>query len=367
MNSDGTGQTNITNNPALDTAAAWSPNAQKIAFVTTRDGNSEIYTMNPNGSGLANLTQNAATDSGPDWSPDGSKIAFSSRRDGNAEIYVMNANGTGQTRLTTNSANDLSPAWSPDGQEIAFRSNLGSTGYEIWTMDADGTNPQKLTNNTYIDIDPDWQPLSYPHPQSAPRVDVSLVPTFKQCGTGGNPPTAAHAAPLASPSCASATTGAAHLGAQALASASFSAVADNPGTPADETDLALSANATDVRATSVSGPDYNPNGGGPDLTLVARLRMTDARNGPSQTDSATATEIDFSAPVACFPTASTTIGSTCSANTSADALMPGAFTGGGQAVLQLFRVRVDDSGPNNVYEGGAGDDRLLLQQGIFSP
>ena len=46
------------------------------------------------------------------WSPDGARIAFVSRRDGNYEIYVMNADGSGQTRLTNNSAWDLHPAWS---------------------------------------------------------------------------------------------------------------------------------------------------------------------------------------------------------------------------------------------------------------
>ena len=41
------------------------------------------------------------------------KIAFLSTRDGNYEIYVMNADGSNQTRLTFNSAGDWWPAWSP--------------------------------------------------------------------------------------------------------------------------------------------------------------------------------------------------------------------------------------------------------------
>ena len=47
----------------------------------------------------------------PAWSPDGKKIAFVSGRDGNNEIYVMNADGTGVTRLTKDPGEDLDPTW----------------------------------------------------------------------------------------------------------------------------------------------------------------------------------------------------------------------------------------------------------------
>jgi TolB protein len=59
--------------------------------------------MNADGSGQRMLTRNTARDSDPHelaWSPLGDKIAFVSRRDGNLEIYVMNADGSGQPRLT---------------------------------------------------------------------------------------------------------------------------------------------------------------------------------------------------------------------------------------------------------------------------
>src|SRR2546422_3511079 len=44
-----------------------------------------------------------------------SKLAFLSSRDGNYEVYVMNADGSAQTNLTNNAADDYAPAWSPDG------------------------------------------------------------------------------------------------------------------------------------------------------------------------------------------------------------------------------------------------------------
>src|SRR5215207_11048155 len=57
-----------------------------IAFQSNRDGNYEIYVMNGDGSGLTNLTDNPADDFGPVWSPDEKKIIFGSNRDGNSEI-----------------------------------------------------------------------------------------------------------------------------------------------------------------------------------------------------------------------------------------------------------------------------------------
>ena len=99
---------------------AWSPDGRKLAFVSRRDGNSEIYVINADGSGQENLTQHPARDSHPSWSRDGRKLAFVSRRDGNSEIYVMNADGSGLRNVTRTPSNDLDPAWSPDGRAIAF-------------------------------------------------------------------------------------------------------------------------------------------------------------------------------------------------------------------------------------------------------
>ena len=160
MNTDGSGQTNLTNSPhngngslsGEDLQPTWSPDSAKIAFMSRRDGNPEIYMMNADGSGLTNLTNNAAGDEHPVWSPDGTKIAFVSRRDGNQEIYVMNADGTGQTRLTNNAVRDDYPAWSPDSEKIAFDSNA-----EIYVMNADGTGLTNLTNNA-ADSYPAWLP-----------------------------------------------------------------------------------------------------------------------------------------------------------------------------------------------------------------
>ena len=110
MNADGSGQRRLTRNGARDFAPAWSPDGQKIAFERqrkTRCGRShgcggasafEVDVMNADGSGQRRLTSKAARSHC--WSLDGRKIAFISKRDGNREIYVMNADGSGQRILT---------------------------------------------------------------------------------------------------------------------------------------------------------------------------------------------------------------------------------------------------------------------------
>jgi TolB protein len=132
----------------------------KIAFVSYRDGNGEIYAMNADGSGQTNLTNHQASDASPAWSPDGTRIAFASWRisPSNYEIFVMNADGSGVTRLTFNTWHDGEPAWSPDGSKIAFSSNGASAVAEIWVVNADGSGLTQLTDNTTFDYSPEWSP-----------------------------------------------------------------------------------------------------------------------------------------------------------------------------------------------------------------
>ena len=73
----------------------------------------------------------------------GSRVAFMSSCDGNWEVYAVNIGGSGLKRLTSNSAADGLPTWSPDGKSIAFVSNRGGV-WAIWVMDANGENQRKL-------------------------------------------------------------------------------------------------------------------------------------------------------------------------------------------------------------------------------
>lgn len=86
----------------------------------------------------------------------GDRIAFMSERSGNWEIYVMNVDGTGLKRLTNNSSIDGLPAWSPNGRSIAFVSNEGGT-WGVWAMNADGSGRRKLFAIGGGGLPSDWQ------------------------------------------------------------------------------------------------------------------------------------------------------------------------------------------------------------------
>jgi Tol biopolymer transport system component/ABC-type branched-subunit amino acid transport system substrate-binding protein len=185
MNGDGTGLTNLTNNPADDVGPIWSPDGSKIAFSSDRDGNYEVYVMNADGSGLTNLTNSPASEGGSStnedisWSPDGKKILFASDRDGNPEIYVMNADGSGQTNLTNNPAGDIFPEWSTDGKQIGFTTDRSGND-EIYLMNADGSNPTRLTNNSRADdAFPRWSPdgkkIAYVHGYGSGTYEIYLM------------------------------------------------------------------------------------------------------------------------------------------------------------------------------------------------
>lgn len=130
----------------------------RIAFSSTRDGNSEIYTMNPDGSNVVRLTFNTYAEDEPAWSPDGTHIAYRcfGNPSGNPGICLMNSDGSGQRRLTDGTQADEEPAWSPDENSIAFARNVGL--FQIFRMNADGSNPTQLTNLPTNNNHPSWSP-----------------------------------------------------------------------------------------------------------------------------------------------------------------------------------------------------------------
>ncbi len=157
MNTNGKKRKKLTENNVADFGPDWSPNGKKIVFASNREGNFEIYSMDADGSNVKRLTQNNANDYEPAWSPDGRKIIFSSNRDGNQEIYVMDANGENLQNLTISAAFDQHPAWSPNGNQIAFSSDRNGS-FRIFIMNADGSNVRILTNSNEGAGSPAWSP-----------------------------------------------------------------------------------------------------------------------------------------------------------------------------------------------------------------
>lgn len=134
--------------------AAWSPDGQRIAFVSNCHGappcNSavtDLWVMQADGSGRKQLTNGVAIDDDaghPTWSPDGTWLAFQMSRGGETNIYRIRPAGTGLTQLTFETALTpaLSPSYSPDGTRLLFTRWLGpdpvTTPLYILSPDAAG-------------------------------------------------------------------------------------------------------------------------------------------------------------------------------------------------------------------------------------
>ncbi len=85
----------------------------------------------------------------------GTRIAFMSDRDGDWELYSINTNGSDLQRLTNNSVKDGLPTWSPDGRSIAFVSDQGGS-WAIWSISADGSGRRKLFDIGGDGLSTDW-------------------------------------------------------------------------------------------------------------------------------------------------------------------------------------------------------------------
>lgn len=103
---------------------AEAPTIPKILFISTRDGNSEVYIMNSDGSEQVNLTQHPADDMSAVWSPTGEQILFVSDRQGKRvrDLYLMDPDGSNVRRVFKRkiAVNRRSPTWSPDGKRFAY-------------------------------------------------------------------------------------------------------------------------------------------------------------------------------------------------------------------------------------------------------
>ncbi len=107
----------------------------------------------PRPRGLKQLTFESGLPREPTWSPDGQRVAYTSDRDGNTDIWIQSVSSPEPIRLTTSPAKDSQPDWSPDGKWLTFRSERDGGG--VYVVPASGGEPRRIADFGYR---PRWSP-----------------------------------------------------------------------------------------------------------------------------------------------------------------------------------------------------------------
>lgn len=144
--SDGYNARTILESPEPLLSPAWSPNGNRIAYVSFEDRNSAIYVQDIRTGKREKVAFGRGINSAPSFSPDGRRLAMTRSADGNPDIYVMDLDTRKTRRLTTHPAIDTEARWKPDGRHLVFTSDRGG-GPQIYEIAVDGGQPRRLTFN----------------------------------------------------------------------------------------------------------------------------------------------------------------------------------------------------------------------------
>lgn len=148
----------VTRHKLLSLVPRLSPDGSKMAYTSYHRGNPNLY--------ITDLSQDKTTKAisrrvglnmAPAWTPDGRSMLITLSKDGNPDLYQMNMDGSIVRRLTANSGINVSPCFSPDGGQVAFVSDR--TGRpQVYIMDYNSGSTRRLTYQGNENTTPAWSP-----------------------------------------------------------------------------------------------------------------------------------------------------------------------------------------------------------------
>ena len=178
--------TNTTQRLALGRLPVWSPDGQRLAFLSEYDYATGIveeihprlrlYVMEMKGGQVRELARPVASQAR--WSPDGRKLAFLSPEDplqlrpGIRVLQTVDVESAVQRRLATDAVS--APAWSPDGRRVAL-ARFANGHVAVYTVTANGTN---LTRVKTLAIEDWWSGDSPPNSDDAWIFDEAWISTL---------------------------------------------------------------------------------------------------------------------------------------------------------------------------------------------
>lgn len=110
--------------------------------------------MDAEGSNVRKISFGGTYHDSPSWSPNGDKIAYVSRVENRFDIYVLDLRTNQIIKITENNARNENPSWSPDGRHLVYSSNVSGTA-QLYITDYDGQNTRVLTTKGNNKM-PDW-------------------------------------------------------------------------------------------------------------------------------------------------------------------------------------------------------------------
>ncbi|MFT4580695.1 MAG: TolB protein [Gammaproteobacteria bacterium] len=146
---------------------AWSPQGDRIAYVSFEDHNSAIYVQNIRTGKREKVVSGNGINSSPSFSPDGRRLVMTRSLEGNPDIYVLDLASGKQTRLTSHAAIDTEARWMAHGNHIVFTSDRGG-GPQIYKLPSNGGEPARLTfnmgaYNSRASLSPDGKSMAVVH------------------------------------------------------------------------------------------------------------------------------------------------------------------------------------------------------------
>lgn len=152
--------TRLTHTDARNGQGFWSPDGERISFVSDRDGSWQVYVMNGDGSGLRRLTRVADPVGWPSWSPDGRWILFYAGQDAGYRIYRVGADGGEPSLVQDDGFADFRPSLSPDGRKLLFDRYGASDppSHDLFVRDLESGELTPVAPHPGYDSDARWSP-----------------------------------------------------------------------------------------------------------------------------------------------------------------------------------------------------------------
>jgi eukaryotic-like serine/threonine-protein kinase len=164
IDSNGSNQHQITNLKEGACQPDWSPDGQKIVFISpcskrdTRYPKGNLFTMNIDGTNLVALDAGYGSNYDPDWSPDGIKIAYTKEISMFTQVFVLDLTNGKITAAIDDKLASKQPSWSPDGKLLAYILTKYSTD-QVWILDLTSKAVFQLSHDqTRNDSRPCWSP-----------------------------------------------------------------------------------------------------------------------------------------------------------------------------------------------------------------